>query len=154
MHLKECSKSMNICLRNIIVMGRVKWNGEVFNRVWSWDIRQIIWIIKFWLACHWKAWAFTKRGIFIHIKPNTWKLNFTIECIKHISPVWCCIGMKEINKCSIAWPNNSYFFFNTICILDEYSSFFTLFICKSTNLNSGIDDRNITIVTSNLSQLI
>ena len=48
-----------------------------------------------------------KTWEFVHIKPDTWELDFLIKVVKHIDPILSGIRMQEVNKTCGSWPDST-----------------------------------------------
>lgn len=151
---------MNISFLQTSVMGCVQGNCVGFNNIFSRIVRQIMRIVECWI------WSFklllvfiltfsifnlirtrsiTEVGIFIHIEPNSRKLNFFVEKIEHITPISGCIRVEEVDKSGCSWPNSTSQLI-TFGILDENTSGLSFFISNTIiNFDSCIDNRNVSI---------
>ncbi len=107
---KEPVEISNICICYVSVMSWIQRNGSFFNITFvTWMIRYVVSIVKdFWglIRCKW-ARAVAKTWKFIHIEPDSRKLNLLIQGIKHINPILGRIRMKEINEGRGSRPNCS-----------------------------------------------
>ena len=96
-----------------------------------------------WQRLDFLALAITKVWDFIHIEPDSRKIEFLVEFLKLILPVVACVWVEEIWKIDIARSDLSYEIFAVFGFYKNIllKSFLASLIIS--NCNTGIDNRYI-----------
>ncbi len=92
------------------------------------------------------TWAVAKTWEFIHVKPNSRKLNLLIQGIKHIDPILGRIRIKEINKVRGSRPYSSNKIFSSWRFDINVPLESLIVSVPITNFNSSINDWNVVII--------